>query len=686
MSNKNIFVLGILSLFTLSYSAFGQDSDNFDLEQVVVSAAGYEQYIDQAPASISVVSYNEFLNKPVQDVSDIIDDLPGVNISKSIYGVGQVGIRGFSSKYTAILVDGRRQNNSHSISVGGLDPNGAFMPPKTMIKKIEVIRGPSSSIYGSDAIGGIINIITKQNPDKFTGTIGMDIRVPEDKSLYSNTVNYSGYVAIPIIKDKLSLSLRGRSYNKGTDHLRQPDGNPASHSVGDYSLDNIGGRINYTFDDKHSVYFDGESYYLDGATNNIAKTNLRFQRVYVRNNGILNYQGSYDFGDLNTYLQYNETKGVRQSASSVPFGPLNSRDMPTLYSRNYIAESRLVSPFDFGDNGMLKLTTGIQFWHERYRNDSGSLISKQVLIRNSTSLYAEGEYMFTEKLTGTIGTRYNYTNKFGSYATPRVYLVYQANDIITYKGGVSTGYFTPSIPQASSGRYSGVVGAQLIYGNPNLKPEKSTNYEFSTIYNLKEYGNLTTTAFYTDFKDKIINQAYIKGNTLPGNVICEGSECYFSINASKSHTYGLEILYNSPVYKGFSFQGSYTYTYGKVTSDDQKGAPLTEVPRHMILGKVNYNYNNFNFFVKYTAKFKTPVSYEKIGPGDYYNNYQLFDLGCNYDLMKKHHFAFVVNNLFNKDFNQYNWVEQRNGKYGYESIYADHIYGRTFWFSYNYSF
>lgn len=679
MKIKNSLILTAL----LAFQAYAQD---YSLQKTVVTASGFEQQISDAPASMSIVSHEQLENEPVRDFSDALKSLPGIDVSNSKTGSGLVSIRGFSSKYTAFLIDGKRQNSSQAIVNNGFDPNGSFMPPVNFIERIEVIRGPSSTLYGSDAIGGVVNVITKKNPDTLTGSISLDTKLQEHPGSYGNAFAYSGFIAIPLIKDSLSLSLRGRSYKKLTDGITQPNLLPAGHSSGDYDLDNIGGRLNYTINKNHNIYFDAEHYQEVGSTNNTSSKSIRSQKTWDRNNAVLNYDGTYDLGDLNAYMQFNETVNTANKSSDVTNGPLIDRPLSALYSKNYIIEAKMVTPLDFNSIGAMNLTYGAQLWHERYRNDSNANIAGHDLLQNTSSIYSESEYFITEKLTSTFGARFMYSNRFGSHISPRLYLVHKTTDNLSLKAGVATGYYSPTIPQSTDGPYQGNEGSEMTYGNKNLKPEESVNYEISAINTFENIGIFTTTLFYSDFKNKIINETYATNDQLAGGFICKGSECYVPMNVDRSKTYGVEFLFQTDSFYNFNLQGSYTYTTAKISSGEDKGAPLSEIPRHTLSMRLNYAYNDFNAYLKYTAKIRTPVTNTKTGPNrEFYENYQLFDLGLNYTLYKKHHFAFVINNLFDKNFNVYD-LKNNNGKVSYGNIFSDYIEGRSYWFSYSYQF
>src|SRR5690606_14480731 len=133
-----------------------------DFDAVVVTASGVEQTIVDAPASISVITREDLAQRPYITLLDAVRDLEGVDIgeTRDKTGQGTISLRGMGADYTLILIDGRRQNNHGDIypnNFGGNQFN--HIPPLDAIERIEVIRGPMSTLYGADAMGGVINII-----------------------------------------------------------------------------------------------------------------------------------------------------------------------------------------------------------------------------------------------------------------------------------------------------------------------------------------------------------------------------------------------------------------------------------------------------------------------------------------------------------------------------------------------
>ena len=184
------------------------------LEEIVVTAAGFEQKPTNAPASISVISQEDILTRPHINLLDMLKYQEGVDIgtSRDKTGQGTVSMRGLTGEYTLYLIDGKRQNNHGDIYPNNFGGNAfGHMPPAEAIERIEVIRGPASTLYGADAMGGVINIITKPVADGWFGSATLTSTIQENDNFGDDAqVNFSA--SGPIVANKLALGIRGSEY------------------------------------------------------------------------------------------------------------------------------------------------------------------------------------------------------------------------------------------------------------------------------------------------------------------------------------------------------------------------------------------------------------------------------------------------------------------------------------------
>ncbi len=186
------------------------------LDTVVVTASGFEQKITDAPASISVITREDLARRPYMTLLDAVRDLEGVDVgeTRDKTGQGTISMRGMGADYTLILVNGRRQNNHGDIypnNFGGNQFN--HIPPLDAIERIEVIRGPMSTLYGADAMGGVINIITRRTLDSWHGSASI-ARTVETDDAFGDDSTVDFFVTGPLLPGVLNLSARGSWYER----------------------------------------------------------------------------------------------------------------------------------------------------------------------------------------------------------------------------------------------------------------------------------------------------------------------------------------------------------------------------------------------------------------------------------------------------------------------------------------
>src|SRR5690606_12674404 len=145
----------------LAQDAAGGSTGVTQLQQLVVTAAGFEQNVKDALASITEITREELEKGAFNDLTDALKEVQGVTVTGAA-NENDILIRGLPGNYTLILVDGKRQNTRNSRPNGSSGLEQSFIPPISAIERIEIVRGPMSSLYGSDAMGGVINIITRK--------------------------------------------------------------------------------------------------------------------------------------------------------------------------------------------------------------------------------------------------------------------------------------------------------------------------------------------------------------------------------------------------------------------------------------------------------------------------------------------------------------------------------------------
>ncbi|SNY45832.1 outer membrane receptor for ferrienterochelin and colicins [Arsukibacterium tuosuense] len=264
--------LALLIGASLSTPVWGELANAPDgIEHIVVTASGFEQKLTDAPASISVITQEEIRQRSFTSLLDAVKYQEGIDIgtTRDKTGQGSVSMRGLTGEYTLLLIDGRRQNNHGDIYPNNFGGN-AFnhVPPLAAIDRIEVIRGPASTLYGADALGGVINVITKKHTENWTGEVSMGRSVQSDDS-FGNDFTAEVSLMGPLIDNVLSLGLRASLYDQQASSPAfapaiDPNGNVIVRELGfggggrtvDNKDEHIGFSLSWTPADNQRLKFD----------------------------------------------------------------------------------------------------------------------------------------------------------------------------------------------------------------------------------------------------------------------------------------------------------------------------------------------------------------------------------------------------------------------------------------------
>ncbi|GAA5111348.1 hypothetical protein GCM10023211_16710 [Orbus sasakiae] len=444
---------------------------------------------------------------------------------------------------------------------------------------------------------------------------------------------------------------------------------------------------------------------------------LHFNRDQIA----IGYTGIFDLGTWESSLMYKQTEN---KGRVLPEAVNYAGSDRTLKADNIIFDTKFVSSIA----DVHQLTIGGQWWDAKMED---GIITKgkngEKFKQTTYATFIEDEWMITDSLALTGGMRYDHHEAFGSHYSPRAYLVWNTTNQITIKGGISKGYKAPTLADLHDG-INGVTyqGKWLTIGNPDLTPEKSTNYELGFLYDNNENINFNITAFYNRFKDKIaqgddIDNCAVNQTsnciTVPGTINSgEDVQTKFSrqINIDKVDIYGLEIGGKYQFLPQLALNIKYTYTNSEQKSGDNQGKSLTYTPKHVASAKLDWHINQeFStwFEVLYRGKAdRFNSKYENLSPaqqsqydtlGDLHA-YTLLNLSGRYKINKQITLSATIYNLLDKDFtkgkNYFYLTKDKKGNpitaSGYASYYASNdnsgigsvLEGRRLWLSANIDF
>ena len=701
----------------LAEASVAAATEAVDLDAVVVTAAGYEQKLVDAPASISVISQADLRQRRYSNLAQALADVEGIDINQGTGKTGglNISIRGMPSAYTLVLIDGRRQNNSGDITPNGFgETSNSFMPPMSAIERIEVIRGPMSTLYGSDAMGGVVNIITRKVAQTWGASVGINHTLQEHGD-YGHTRGMNVYANGPLARDLLGLAVRGSWFDRGPSELEFADGSNVSRrgaAATEGRNYNLGTRLTFTPHQDHELSLDlerGRQTYnnddcqlgtLDGWSGNAVAgctspsvqaagyaQELRFNRDQV----VLAHRARLGQAVLDSSLTHKATETVgrtvpgRIGTAWTGFPGIVGGAPRTLESTDLVFDTRLVMPlaqahtFSVGAQGLdAEVVDGL---------------ATEEFSKKSWSLFAEDEWRLRENLGLTFGGRYEDHEAFGGHFSPRAYLVWNASGNWTVKGGVSEGYRVPTVNQLHDG-INGASGQGTIItiGSPDLKPETSTNAEIGVYFDNLAGFNANLTVFRTDYDDMISGGTPIPNcwsATRPGLPGCMDLGNGFtqdsfaqSINIDRAQSRGAELAARWQFHDSWSVSGNYTWTDTEQKSGIDAGAPVTNQARHIANAKLDWEPSErFNFFLRgeyygdrdrFTNLFDNLSAANQaivngLGP---LKAYHQFHLGGSYRASDHLTFNATVYNLLDKDFLEGSHYTTHTGATAWGSHYA----------------
>ncbi|MDR1976912.1 MAG: TonB-dependent receptor [Campylobacteraceae bacterium] len=648
----------------------------------VVSATGYEQNIDDAPASVYVITKEELENKSYNDLSDALKNVPGVYVTGgSVFQ--DISIRGMANTYTLYMVDGKPlpANEAHGLNGGGGGVMLGGLPPISMIERIEVVRGPMSSLYGSEAMGGVINIITKKTPQEWSGSIKAEY-TRSQSDITEDGYQWGANLAGPLIQDVLSLQLYGstinikESYCPGADNATSCGGDNTRMNP-EFTNKQVGAKTTWAINNENSVWLSydysqqlrasnpGKSIprIVQNRTTKQWSNNTRSENLANRQTVALGHDyKSKDF-ILNTYIQDAFTKNPSRG-DGIDYGVLTANTQGT-----YFFETNT-------------LTAGLQYKKETLddratnvmqSSNNGSAITQYnsyEVSKQQYAVFAEDEWSITDNLALTGGFRVNNYEGYGTHFTPRIYAVYGLTDNLVLKGGASGGYKVPSLRQSASD-FGGVSGGGafppvVMAGNPDLKPESSMNYEIALSYSNQDVGfSASVTAYHTKFKDKIETYTVCDSNSSTALPFCnkESADFYgsnlpyldipggpyssgrFYHNIEGAKIEGIEVTFNYGLLSNLILGTSYTYTKSK---RDDTGAPLNSISKHMVNTNLDFKATNkLDLWVQhnYRGKYDEATATTSVTN----KGYSLVDIGAVYKFKDSLKFTAGLYNVANKE-------------------------------------
>ena len=512
----------------------------------VLSGSRVEELQTESTAPISVITRNQILETGKQSVGAVLSEVPGVTTRgydlSFTPGIAGEQIQGIDSRQVLVLRDGLPVAGARGISSGVLDLNTLGVE---QVQQVEVVKGATSALYGSDAIGGVINVITRQP----SAPLAADIDI-------------SGG-SIGMFDPRGSLGAKfGKFWLQGDYEYHQAD----SYSLLQGSPDlpsynrNIGSfRANYQLNESVDFGFSANGYHYHDGRNVLSDAGLVTD---VDNSSETGYALTGNFRlSQNTTLQVLGCLDQYDANSLDTSLPPDYSNVGERYHRGDATLSHL-----FGTRQYVQV--GYEWTQDLYRG-IGRIIGGDAGQQVTTNdVWLQDRIQVLPRLLVTLGARYQHHSLYGSHAVPKVGVNYRITPNFIIRGSYAQGFRAPDLGQLYYDFVHAADFYQLI-GNPNLQPETSQTFNLgfdyrqprwslsfnlyrNNVHNLIDFQNL---GFPDQEQLQAIEQQY---NIPPNNGLVPGLLTEIYLNFGQIYTQGFEFSGEVAATARLSFRGAYT--------------------------------------------------------------------------------------------------------------------------------
>ena len=636
------FTLAILPLALIS--AFSHAAEEKAVEQAEVDTVYVtaEKQLQQS-LGVSRISKDDIDKRPAaNDISEFVRTMPGVNLTGNT-ATGQRGnkrqidLRGMGPENTLILIDGKPVNSRQSERIsmrGERNTRGdSNWVPVEEIESITVLRGPAATRYGSGAMGGVVNIVTKKVSKEFKGQVNLYANQPQN-SKEGATRRIGFNLSGPIIQDTLGFRIYGNLNKTDADaaDINAGHGNDSAAGVEGVRNKDIAGRLQWKISPAQTLILDS-SYSRQGniyngdtqnsnprsaLVNSLADSKAETARLY-RSAFSLTHDGAWEWGDTKNVISYERTVNSRlpEGLAGGPEGSYTGLDFVQSRLKNLRFSSEANIPFKLGVDNVL--TVGAEFTDSKLddpTSNSQSLTDiipgrpgqpQRVIVntfpgvsehrsgktsQRNWAAYVEDNISLTDKTHLIPAIRFDHNSASGSNWSPALNFSHQIGENWLVKGGVARAYKAPNLYQASSDfiLYTRGQGCPLnapntvscfYMGNSNLKPETSINKEIGLEFN-KNGWQASATYFHNAYRNKIVIGENIIATSNIGNWLLQWE------NTPKATISGIEGNLVIPLHDTLKWSNNFTYMH---KSEDYQGNPLSLVPKHTLNSTLSWTPN-----------------------------------------------------------------------------------------------
>ena len=550
----------LLSLGLLAVPGLAQAESVKANETVVVTATQTKHTELTAPASVSVVTRADLDKMNVNNIGDALKHVPGVNIvSTNPTGRNEIKIRGMGGDYTLLLINGKRVNARETLGSAYGNDFDLSSIPMAAIERIEVIRGPVSSLYGADALGGVVNVILRQAKENTEAAVGYTHTMPT-KGDGGDANQGSAFVSGALIDNKLLGSVVVEGYQRDNWKSDQSN-NPDADALEKREVVNVLTSLKWLVADNQDIDFDlgYNQNDMDSYFNNVPLppnsprplTAHNVQNLDRLSLG-LTHNGRWEHFDSRARYYFEQTDLMDDSQ-------LNGGAADITQTNNTV-DGQLS-----GYLGDHLLTSGAELRKTELEHSRN--IANGSVDATQSAVYLQDEFGFGD-LALTLSGRLDHHETYGNEFSPRAYALYSLSDEWVIKGGAGKAFKAPTLAQSSEGfATTACRGACKVIGNPDLKPETSVSYELGTAYNADRFG-AGVTGFHNEIEDLIQSDQWGPGYR---------PTVMTYLNVKKARIKGLELTGWFDVLDNVQLTGNLTLLDSE---DKSTGDDLAKTPDH----------------------------------------------------------------------------------------------------------
>lgn len=617
MQKKDLSKLVLTTLLTGSVlwggTAFAAEENlqEFSLDTMVVTATRTAMTVKETPSTVEIVDSKKLEQTQAKTLHDALKGALGVNVFNDFQGRSNVSIRGSESRHVLIMVDGKRLGGEAAYnSANAWDVDRIRMED---VERVEIIRGPAGALYGSDAMGGVINVITK-TPDKTTADVNYEYGWYED----GKGAGYKGNLYLQGAEGNYSYKINA-GLNKNRPYLDPKGSGDSMNFYGKQQPLSL--NVGYKFDNGNELSVDFSKIKEDNQKSTTSTTVMvpgkvwqdKVQTIYndnKRTDYAITYKGSDDKQDwmFRAYKSvfdknYKNQNNTRMTMRGKP-GKWTLQDPKIDTVKRTLSVIEGKDTFNLSDKN--KLTAGFEYRKDqsegtRLKKPNTSLADGNAhdaydkAAINYLAAYVQDEFRPDDKWLIIPSVRFDHSDQFSNKLTSNLAATYNAADDVRVKAVVGQGYKTPTVNElyhfwemyAQVGKNEG----EFYVGNPDLKPEKSLSYELAIE---KDWGDKTTVhfgLFRNELKDMI--QEFDTGMKTTDN-----PTLYPGIGKDRIMTYknipeatmqGAELSASHKLAKDIYLNLGYTFLDAK---DKTEGTRLIDTSKHQLTFGVSYQPEN----------------------------------------------------------------------------------------------